>query len=52
MLGIHRSENGEVLFTLSGQLDEEAIAEVGNINQLGSERLPHNIRLKRPNAGE
>ena len=28
MLRIHRSENGEVVFTLSGQLDEEAIAEV------------------------
>jgi hypothetical protein len=28
MLRIHRSENGEVVFTLSGQMDEEAIAEV------------------------
>jgi hypothetical protein len=28
MLRIHRSENGEVVFTLSGQMDEEATAEV------------------------
>jgi hypothetical protein len=28
MLRIHRSENGEVVFMLSGQMDEEAIAEV------------------------
>jgi hypothetical protein len=28
MLRIHRSENGEEVFTLSGQMDEEAIAEV------------------------
>jgi hypothetical protein len=28
MLRIHRSENDEVVFTLSGQLDEESIAEV------------------------
>ena len=28
MLRIQRSENGEVVFTLSGQMDEEAIAEL------------------------
>jgi hypothetical protein len=28
MLRIHRSENGEVVFTLSGQMDEEARAEL------------------------
>ena len=28
MLRIQRSENGQVVFTLSGQMDEEAIAEV------------------------
>ena len=28
MLRIHRSENGEVVYTLSGQMDAEAIAEV------------------------
>jgi hypothetical protein len=28
MLRIHRSENGEVVFTLSGRMDEEDIAEL------------------------
>ena len=28
MLRIQRSENGEVVFTLSGQMDEEPIAEL------------------------
>jgi hypothetical protein len=28
MLRIHRSENGDVVFTLSGQMDEEPIAEL------------------------
>jgi len=28
MLRIHRSANGEVVFTLSGQMDEEGIAEL------------------------
>jgi hypothetical protein len=28
MLRIHRSENGEVVFTVSGQMDDEAIAEL------------------------
>ena len=28
MLRIQRSENGEVVFTLSGQMDEESIAEL------------------------
>ena len=28
MFRIHRSENGEVVFTLSGQMDEEPIAEL------------------------
>ena len=28
MLRIHRSENGEVVFTLAGQMDEETIAEL------------------------
>ena len=28
MLRIQRSENGEVVFTLSGQMDEEAIAQL------------------------
>ena len=28
MLRIQRSANGEVVFTLSGQMDEEAIAEL------------------------
>src|SRR5262249_13812344 len=28
MLRIHRSENGEVIFTLSGQLNQETIAEL------------------------
>jgi anti-anti-sigma regulatory factor len=28
MLRIHRKENGEVVFTISGQIDEEHIAEL------------------------
>jgi anti-anti-sigma regulatory factor len=28
MLRIQRSENGEVVFTLSGQMDQEAVAEL------------------------
>jgi anti-anti-sigma regulatory factor len=31
MLRIQRSTNGEVVFTLSGQMDEEAIAELETI---------------------
>jgi hypothetical protein len=31
MLRIQRSENGEVVLTLSGQMDEEAIAELQSV---------------------
>jgi hypothetical protein len=31
MLRIQRSENGEVVFTLSGQMDEEPIAELDTL---------------------
>jgi len=39
MLRIQRSENGEVVFTLSGQMDEEPIAELETlINSEGNSR--------------
>ena len=39
MLRIRRSENGEVVFRLSGQMDEEAMAELETvINSEGSGR--------------
>ena len=34
MLRIQRSENGEVVFTLSGQMDEEPIAELETLINL------------------
>jgi anti-anti-sigma regulatory factor len=39
MLRIHRKENGEVVFTISGQIDEEHIAELeGLIAAEGKDR--------------
>ena len=43
MLRIQRSENGEVVFALSGQLDEEGIAELKAL--LRSEKDGHRIVL-------
>jgi hypothetical protein len=43
MLRIQRSENGEVVFALSGQLDEEGIAELETL--LRSEKDGHRIVL-------
>ena len=43
MLRIQRSENGEVVFALSGQLDEESIAELETL--LRSEPDGHRIVL-------
>jgi anti-anti-sigma regulatory factor len=43
MLRIQRSENGEVVFTLSGQLDEEAVAEMETI--INSEKKGRRITL-------
>ena len=43
MLRIQRSENGEVVFTLSGQMDEEPIAELEKL--LNSETSGRRIVL-------
>jgi Fe-S cluster assembly iron-binding protein IscA len=43
MLRIQRSENGEVIFTLSGQMDEEPIAELERL--INSERNGRRIVL-------
>ena len=43
MLRIHRSENAEVVFTLSGQMDEEAVAELKTL--MSSEPERHTIAL-------
>jgi hypothetical protein len=39
MLRIQRSENGKVVFTLSGQMDEEAIAELEALIRLEASRI-------------
>ena len=46
MLRIHRSENGEVVFTLSGQMDEEATAELETVISSESNRRPLVLDLK------
>jgi hypothetical protein len=43
MLRIQRSANGQVIFTLSGQLDEEQIAELERL--IGSEAKGRHIAL-------
>ena len=43
MLRIQRSENGEVVFTLSGQMDEEPIAELETL--ISSEENGRRIAL-------
>jgi len=46
MLRIYRSENGGVVFTLSGQLDDEAIAELETLINSESNRRPIVLDLK------
>ena len=43
MLRIQRSVNGEVVFTMSGQMDEESIAELETL--IGSEAKGRSIVL-------
>jgi ABC-type transporter Mla MlaB component len=43
MLRIHRSANGEVVFTLSGEMDEEAIPELETL--LNSEAKGRRVGL-------
>ena len=50
MLRIQRSANGEVVFTLSGQMDED-VAELETL--ISSEaNVPYSLGPKRRNAGE
>lgn len=46
MLRIQRSENGGVLFTLSGQMDEEIIAELETLfnSEANGRRIALNLR--------
>ena len=46
MLRIQRSENAEVVFTLSGQLDEELIAELENVikSEANGRRIALNLK--------
>jgi anti-anti-sigma regulatory factor len=46
MLRIRRSANGEVLFTLSGQMDEESIAELETLINSESNRRRIVLDLK------
>ena len=46
MLRIHRSENGEVIFTLSGQMDQEAIAELETLINSEANGRPIVLNLK------
>jgi hypothetical protein len=46
MLRIQRSENGEIVFTVSGQMDEEAIAELTTLISSESNRRPIVLDLK------
>ncbi len=46
MLRIHRSENGEVVFTVSGQMDEEATAELKTLISSESNLRPIVLDLK------
>ncbi len=46
MLRIQRSENGEVVFTLSGQMNEEAITELETLinSELNGRRVALNLK--------
>jgi anti-anti-sigma regulatory factor len=46
MLRIHRSESSEVVFTLSGQMDEEATAELKTMISSESNRRPIVLDLR------
>ena len=46
MLRIHRSENGEVVFKLSGQMDDEGIAELQTLISSESNGHPTVLDLK------
>ena len=46
MLRIYRSESNEVVFTLSGQMDEEATAELKTMISSESNRRPIVLDLK------
>ena len=46
MLRIQRSANGEVVFTLSGQMDEEPIAELETLINSEATGLPIVLDLK------
>lgn len=46
MLRIHRSESNEVVFTLSGQMDEEATAELKTMISSESNRRPIVLDLR------
>ena len=46
MLRIQRSENNEVVFTLSGQMDDEATAELKTIISSESDRRPIVLDLR------
>lgn len=46
MLRIRRAANGEVVFTLSGQMDEEAIAGLETLINSESKRRPIVLDLK------
>ena len=46
MLRIQRSANGEVVFTLSGQMDEEPIAELETLINSEANGLPIVLDLK------
>ena len=46
MLRIQRSENGEVVFTLSGQMDQETIAELETLINSEASGRPIVLNLK------
>jgi hypothetical protein len=46
MLRIRRTANGEVVFTLSGEMDEEAIAELETLIRTGASGVPIALDLK------
>ena len=47
MLRIHRKANGEVVFTLSGRIDKENIAELETLIGAEGKDSPHHSRPQR-----
>ena len=47
MFRIHRSQNAEVVFTISGQARRRAYRRVGNTHRRGREGPPHHSRPER-----